>query len=165
MTVMAVMIMVVAFMAVMIMYVALLAVMIMVVAFMAVMIMVVAFMTMLLVIMSVIFMAVPLMVVGTRLTVHMTLRLMTFQAVLLVIMGMAFMAVHMPVHTLLLRPVNRDRNMQSCDAAFHRIFRFNAYPRYSKGIYLLQECLLLRKQFHQGCRQHISCRPHSAIQI
>ena len=70
----------------------------------------------------------------------------------------------MPMRSLILfHTIDLYRNMRTANAAFAHLLFFNRHPRNPYGIQFRNKSVRIRKQFQQRCRQHISCRPHTAV--
>ena len=56
-------------------------------------------------------------------------------------------------------------HMRASYSAFESRFRLKGNFRYSQAVQFFDDCIRIRKQFQQGCREHISRRPHITFEI
>ena len=56
-------------------------------------------------------------------------------------------------------------HMRASYSAFESRFRLKGNFRYSEAVQFFDDCIRIRKQFQQGCREHISRRPHITFEI
>lgn len=77
-----------------------------------------------------------------------------------------FMRLFMRVHFLgFYFSIDFHCHMRSPDPAFHCLFRRVRDAGNANTIQFIEEFITVRQKLQQGCRQHIACRTHAAVQI
>ena len=116
------------------------------------------------------------MIMGMRLPmgvviVHMRLpvSMVVMGVVMIFPMGVAAVGMLMlfpvRIHAFLLLAVNRYLYMGTRNAALNRFLRFHTHAGKSQTVHLFQKALPIRVKLQKRRRQHISSRPHTAVQI